>query len=218
MRKTLFCLCLLASSVVTAAELEPLVTLKGLFRQVPERLGLLSPEEKRLRSEFDRVEGGIKSLDAGMALISSEQDMESFFCVLPSCSSLDGVSLVQDRSGLAWNLSAADRFRLAPRAEFVRYQMKTLSQSRAETNVGFGVGLDSSLRLGGSTSAYARAGMLQLSEQNGYEGLFGIATRVDRSRYFFEARWTEMSQEDRIDAGYEFSNIRIGISREFSGL
>ena len=64
----------------------------------------------------------------------------------------------------------------------------------------------------------ASAGRLQLGEGSGYEGLFGIATKVSKARVFVEARWSEMSQQDRLDSGYEYNNVRIGISHEFSGL
>lgn len=216
-RKLLFTL-MLSATQAHALELEPIVSLKGLFRQVPERLGFLSPEERRLRSEFDRVEGGIKNSGSGVALVTSEKDMESYVCSLPNCSSLDGVSMSQDRGGLAWNLSSGDNFRLAPKAEFVRYEMNTLSQPRHQSEVGFGLGLDSAYRFGGNVSAYASAGVLQLSESNGYEGLFGVSTQLNKAKLFVEARWADMGQQDRLDAGYEYSNVRVGISREFSGL
>lgn len=216
-RKLLFTL-MLSASQAHALELEPIVSLKGLFRQVPERLGFLSPEERRLRSEFDRVEGGIKSDGAGVALVTSEQDMESYACAQPNCSSLDGLSMSQDRGGLAWNLSSGDNFRLAPKAEFVRYELSTLSQPRRESDVGFGVGLDSSYRLSSNLSCYASAGRLQLNTRSGYEGLFGVSTQLSKAKVFLEARWAEMDQQDRLDSGYEYNNVRIGVSREFSGL
>ncbi len=209
---------MLTASQAHALELEPIVSLKGLFKQVPERLGFLSPEERRLRSEFDRVEGGIKNSGSGVALVTSEQDMESYFCALPNCTGLDGISMTQDRGGLAWNLSSGANFRLAPKAEFVRYEMSNLSQPRHQSDLGFGLGLDSIYRFGGNMSAYASAGMLQLSESSGYEGLFGVSTQLNKAKLFVEARWADMGQQDRLDAGYEYSNVRIGISREFSGL
>ncbi len=216
-RKLLFTL-ILSASQAHAEELEPIVSLKGLFRKVPERLGFLSPEERRLRSEFERVEGGIKNRGGGVALVSSEQDVESYVCSLPNCSSLDGVSMSQDRGGLAWNLSSGDNFRFAPKAEFVRYEMSTLSQTRRESDVGVGLGLDSAYRFGGGLNCYASAGMLQLNTRSGYEGLFGVSTPLGKSKAFVEARWAEMDNQQRLDSGYEYSNVRIGISREFSGL
>lgn len=217
-RRLLFTL-MLSTSQAHALELEPIVSLKGLFKQVPQRLGFLSPEERRLRSEFDSVEGGIKNRGSGVALVTSERNMESYVCSLPDCTSLDGVSMSQDRGGLAWNLSSGDSFRLAPKAEFVRYEMSTLSQqSRQESEVGFGLGLDSAYRFGGNLSAYASAGMLQLDQRSGYEGLFGVSTQLNKAKVFVEARWAEMGQQDRLDTSYDYNNVRIGISREFSGL
>lgn len=216
-RKLLFTL-MLSTSQAHALELEPIVSLKGLFKRVPERLGFLSPEERHLRSEFDSVEGGIKSSGSGVALVTSEKNMESYVCSLPDCTSLDGVNMSQDRGGLAWNISSGDSFRLAPKAEFVRYEMSTLSQTRRESDFGFGLGLDSAYRFGGNLSAYASAGMLQLNERSGYEGLFGVSTQLNKAKLFVEARWADMGQPDRLDNSYDYNNVRIGVSREFSGL
>lgn len=219
MKRKLLLTLTLSTSSGHALALEPMLSLKGLFRQVPDKLSsLLSQEDKLLRSEFDRVEGGVKSEGAGVSLVTSEQDIESFACLLPDCSSMNGVSMSQDRGGLAWNLSPSDSFRLAPRAEVVRYQINSLAQTRGESDIGFGVGLDSLYRIGSQVSAYASAGMLQLNQRSGYEGLFGVSTQLKKSKLFVEARWAEMNQAERLDADYEFNNIRIGISREFSGL
>lgn len=218
MKRLLILLVSLSSSAAHALEIEPLITLKGLFRQVPERLGLLSKDERLLRSSFERLEGGIKQHEPGVALVSSEQELDAYFCVLSSCSAFEGGIASQDRSGLAWNLSLGDDFRLAPKAELVRHQFGMQQQYRRDDGMGFGVGVDSSWRLGGNLSAYASAGRLQLGEGSGYEGLFGIATKVSKARVFVEARWSEMSQQDRLDSGYEYNNVRIGISHEFSGL
>lgn len=218
MKRQLAITFLLSAGPAHALELQPIVTLKGLFRHVPERLGFLSPEERRLRSEFDRVEGGVKNEGTGVALVSSEQEMESYACVQSACNTFDGVRMSQDRGGLAWNLSSDDNFRLAPKAEFVHYELSTLSQTRRESDVGLGVGLDSSYRFNDSLSWYASAGRLQLTSRSGYEGLFGFSTKVDKAKVFVEARWADMEQQDRLDPGYEYSNVRIGISREFSGL
>ena len=100
----------------------------------------------------------------------------------------------------------------------VRHQFGMQPQYRRDDGMGFGVGVDSSWRLGSNLSAYASAGRLQLGEGSGYEGLFGLATKMSKSRVIVEARWSEMSQQDRLDSGYEYNNVRIGISREFSGL
>jgi len=219
MKRRLILTFMLSAGPAHALELEPIVSLKGLFKQMPERLGFLSPDERRLRSEFDRVEGGVKNDSQGVVLVTSERDMESFACARPACTSLDNVRMSQDRGGLAWNLlSGDDNFRLAPKAEFVRYELSTLSQSRKDSEVGFGLGLDSSYRFTDNLSWYASAGKLQLSSSSGYEGLFGLATKVNKAKVFLEARWADMEEQDRLDPGYDYSNVRVGISREFSGL
>ena len=97
--------------------------------------------------------------------------------------------------------------------------MNSLSRTRSEENFGYGVGVDSMFRLGGNVSAYASAGALQLNQQSGYEGLLGLSTELNRSKLFVEARWMDMSgTRNNLDDNYEYSNVRIGISRAFTGL
>mgnify|MGYP000105846902 FL=1 len=124
----------------------------------------------------------------------------------------------QDRSGLAWNLPISNDFRVAAKAEWVRYQTYSLTQRSSEGLFGMGMGLDSSWRLSSAISAYASAGVLQLDQQTGVEGLFGLSTQINKAKLFVEATWMDMDASDRTTASVESSNVRVGISRAFSGL
>ncbi|MEO6699152.1 MAG: hypothetical protein ABIR53_05825 [Paraperlucidibaca sp.] len=213
---------LLATAVVAsplhAAELQPILTLKNLFKDVPAKLGLMTKQERLLRSEYDRLEGSIKSPDAGIALVSSERDMDTRFCQLGDCSSGSAFRMRQDRTGLAWNLPVSADFRVAAKAEWVRYQTYSLTQRSSEGLFGMGMGLDSSWRLSSAISAYASAGVLQLNEQSGLEGLVGLSSQFDKTKVFVEATWMDMKASDRFDSSVESNNLRVGISRAFSGL
>lgn len=216
--KRLLLISLAAASPLQAAELLPILTLKNLFKDVPAKLGLMSKQERLLQSEFDRSEGGIKNPDAGIGLVSSERDMDTRFCQLGDCTSGSSLRMRQDRSGLAWNLPISNDFRVAAKAEWVRYQTYSLTQRSSEGLFGMGMGLDSSWRLSSAISAYASAGVLQLDQQTGVEGLFGLSTEINKSKLFVEAAWMNMDASDRTTASVESSNIRVGISRAFSGL
>lgn len=201
-----------------AAELKPILTLKNLFKSVPVKFGQMSQQERLLQSEYDRLEGGVKSPDAGMALVSSERDMDTRFCQLGDCTSGSAFRMRQDRTGLAWNLPVSSDFRVAARAEWVRYETYSLTQRSREGLFGMGMGLDSSWRLSSAISAYASAGLLQLNEQNGVEGLLGLSSQFDNTKLFVEATWMDMPAADRNGSSVDSNNVRVGISRAFSGL
>lgn len=221
-KRLLFTLSLLAPTT-HAGQLEPLISFKNLFQTVPDKLRQLSPEEIRLQSDFDRLQGGTKARDSGMSLYTSERDFEVGQCLGAGCGPAETMNMSQRRGGLAWNVSDDESFRLAPHAEVIRYQMgmSPSTPGLQRSGVGLGLGVDGSWRLNSQFSAYASAGVAQFEQRSGYEGLMGIATNINRSRLFMEARWSEMNQN--VAAGqplssYDFSNIRIGISRSFFGL
>lgn len=220
MKKRLIFTLSLMSPAVHATDIEPLVSLKGLFQAVPEKLRLLTAEESKLQSDFDRQEGGIKSTDSGMSLYTSEREFETGQCVGTGCGPAEALNMRQRRGGLAWNFTGDDSFRLAPHAEVIRYQMG-ISPSipgTQRTGVGLGLGLDSTWRLNSQFSAYASAGVTQFEQRSGYEGMMGVATHLNKNRLFMEARWSEMGQTGQLANSYDFSNIRIGVSRSFFGL
>ena len=221
MKKAIGFMLALCVGHLSAAELEPILSLKGLFKQVPERLGLLSPEERRLRSEFDRIEGGIHSNSSGMTLVTSDKEVEGFGCA-SLCSSLSSIRMYQDRGGISWNMDAGNQFRIAPKAEFIRYEYNrdaVSARGQKLDDYGLGLGLDSTFKLSDHYSWYASAGALQLTDSNGYEGLLGFARQKNNAKLFVEARWTDMQSNSNQQLMPEFNDslVRIGISRRFSG-
>ncbi len=202
-----------------ASILEPIYSLKGLFNKAPAKPVSVSPEELKLRSDLDSVDGGINQLERRISLVSTEREVESFACAAAAgCAAVTNMRLMQRRGGVSWNWSDDQNFRFAPRAEVVHYQLNSMARTRTEESLGYGIGIDSLVRLGGGFSAYASAGALQLSQQSGYEGLLGVSTEFKRSKLFVEARWMDMEGNRNLDDNYEYSNIRVGISRAFSGL
>ncbi len=203
-----------------ASVLEPIYSLKGLFNKVVSKPAVISPEELKLRSDLEAIDGGINEPDKRLSLVTSSREVESFSCALTSdCEATTNMRFMQRRGGLSWNWSDNESIRFAPKAEVIHYQMNSLSRTRSEEDFGYGIGVDSLFRLGGSVSAYASAGALQLNQQSGYEGLLGLSTELNRSKLFVEARWMDMSgTRNSLDNDYEYSNVRIGISRAFSGL
>lgn len=216
--KRLLLVTAMAAAPLQAAELKPILTLKNLFKAVPETLAQMTRQERLLRSEYDRLEGSVKSPDAGMALVSSERDMDTRFCQLGNCSSANAFRMSQDRTGLAWNIPVNTDFNIAAKAEWVRYETYSPTQRSREGLFGMGMGLDSRWRVSSTVSAYASAGMLQLNNQTGVEGLLGLSTQLDKTKLFVEATWMDMSASDRISSSVESSNLRVGVSRAFSGL
>lgn len=101
----------------------------------------------------------------------------------------------------------------------VRYQWSSPSQNLVNSsNFGMGVGIDSLYKLNDSYSAYASAGMMQMTKGSAYEGLFGVRRQFSDASLFLEARWADLSQPKQIENAYDFSNLRIGISHQFKGL
>jgi hypothetical protein len=207
----------MVASPLHAAELQPIITLKNLFKVEPVKRGPMTKQERLLRSEYERLEGSIKSLDAGMALVSSERDMDARFCQLGDCTPANAFRMRQDRAGLAWNLPLSADVRVAAKAEWVRYQTYSLTQRSSEGFFGMGMGVDGSWRLSSAVSAYVSAGILQLNEQGGLEGLVGLSSQFNNTNVFVEATWMDMKASDRADSSVESSNLRVGISRAFSG-
>jgi len=204
-----------------AGVLEPLYSLKGLFNKTPSKPAIeISPEELKLRSDLESIEGGINQPDQRLTLVSSTREIESFSCsITRNCDETTNMRLMQRRGGVSWNWFEDDSVRFAPKAEVIHYQVNSMSRNTTEENFGYGIGVDSMFRLGGGFSAYASAGALQLNQQSGYEGLLGLSTEVNRSKLFVEARWMDMSgTRNNLDDSYEYSNVRIGISRAFTGL
>lgn len=200
-------------------ELKPWLSLKNLFAQLPAPLKPLTSEEKRLRSAFDAIEGGIHAPDAGLSLVSSESNLDGVACAQTGCQNGNAVSLSQQRNGLSWSLPNTGDFHVAPRAEVVRYQWSSPTQGLTTTsNFGMGVGVDSLYKLGDGFSAYASAGMMQMTNGSAYEGLFGLRRQFNDSNLFMEARWADMGQSSQLDTEYDFSNLRVGISHNFKGL
>jgi len=219
MKKKLVLAISLVAGSAHGVELKPWLSLKDLFSQLPVPLQPLSPEEKRLRSAFDSIEGGIRAPDAGLSLVSSESKLDGVVCQQADCQTSNAISFTQQRNGLSWNLSNEGDFHLSPRAEVVRYQWSTPVQTlAASSSFGMGVGVDSLYKLSDSYSAYASAGMMQMTRGSAYEGLFGLRREFSDASLFMEARWADMSRPDRIENAYDFSNLRIGISHRFKGL
>ncbi len=203
-----------------ASVLEPLYSLKGLFNKETNKPAVISPEELKLRSDLDAIDGGINQPDKRLSLVTTAREVESFSCSVTSdCEATTNMRLKQRRGGVSWNWSDNESIRFAPKAEVIHYQMNSLSRNRSEEDFGYGIGVDSLFRLGSNVSAYASAGALQLNQKSGYEGLLGLSTELNRSKLFVEARWMDMSgTRNNLDDSYEYSNVRIGISRAFSGL
>ncbi len=219
MKKKLVIAISLAAGSAHGVELRPWLSLKKLFAELPAPLKPLTSEEKRLRSAFDSIEGGIRASDAGLSLVSSESSLDGVSCAQTGCQNANAVSFSQQRNGLSWNLPNTGDFHLAPRAEVVRYQWSSPTQGLAATsNFGMGFGIDSLYKLGDGFSAYASAGMMQMTRGSAYEGLFGLRRQFNDSNLFMEARWADMGQPDQLDNAYDFSNLRVGISHQFKGL
>jgi len=219
MKKKLVIAISLAAGSAHGVELKPWLSLKNLFAELPSPLKPLTSEEKRLRSAFDAIEGGIRDPDEGLGLVSSEFSLDGVSCTTPDCENSSMVSISQQRNGLSWNLPNTGDFHVSPRAEVVRYQWSSPAQNLAsKSNFGMGVGIDSLYAIGDGISAYASAGMMQMTRGNAYEGLFGVRREFNDASVFMEARWADMSQPNQLDAVYDFSNLRIGISHQFKGL
>lgn len=219
MKKKLVLAISLSAGGAYGAELQPWLSLKNLFAVLPATLKPLSPDEKRLRSAFDAIEGGINAPNVGLSLVSSESKLDGVACQADGCENGDAVSLSQQRNGLSWNLPSAGDFSFSPRAEVVRYQWSSPSQNLVNSsNFGMGVGIDSLYKLNDSYSAYASAGMMQMTKGSAYEGLFGVRRQFSDASLFLEARWADLSQPKQIENAYDFSNLRIGISHQFKGL
>lgn len=219
MKKKLVIAISLVAGSAHGVELKPWLSLKNLFAELPAPLKPLTSEEKRLRSAFDSIEGGIHAPDAGLGLVSSESNLDGVSCAQAGCQSTNAVSFSQQRNGLSWNLPNTGDFHLAPRAEVVRYQWSSPTQTLANANsFGMGLGIDSLYKLNDSYSAYASAGMMQMTRGSAYEGLFGLRRRFNESNVFMEARWADMNQPAQLDGAYDFSSLRIGVSHEFKGL
>lgn len=219
MKKKLLLAISLSTSGAHGADLQPWLSLKDLFAVLPSSLTRVSPEEKRLRSAFDAIEGGINTPDAGLSLVSSESKLDGVACQANGCENGNAVSLSQQRNGLSWNLPSSGDFSFSPRAEVVRYQWSNPTQRLASSsNFGMGVGIDSLYKLSDSYSAYASAGMMQMTKGSAYEGLFGVRRQFSDASLFLEARWADLSQPKQIENAYDFSNLRIGISHQFKGL
>lgn len=219
MKKKLVIAISLATGSAHGVELKPWLSLKNLFAELPAPLKPLTSEEKRLRSAFDSIEGGIHAPDAGLSLVSSESNLDGVSCSQTGCQSANAVSFSQQRNGLSWNLPNTGDFHLAPRAEVVRYQWSSPTQNLVPaSSFGMGVGVDSLYKLSDSFSAYASAGMMQMTRGSAYEGLFGLRRQFSDSSLFMEARWADMGVPARLDSAYDFSNLRIGISHQFKGL
>jgi len=219
MKKKLVFAISLAAGSAHGVELKPWLSLKNLFADLPVPLRPLTAEEKRLRSDFDSIEGGIRARDTGLSLVSSESNLDGVFCQQSNCQASNPVSFTQQRNGLSWNLPNTGDFHLAPRAEVVRYQWSSPTQTLATgSSFGMGVGVDGLYKLDDKFSAYASAGMMQMTQGSAYEGLFGVRRQLNDSSLFMEARWADMGQQRTVDSTYDFSNLRIGISHQFKGL
>ena len=219
MKKKLVLAISLTAGCAHGVELKPWLSLKDLFSRLPMPLQPLSADEKRLRSAFDSIEGGIHTPDVGLSLVSSESKLDGVACPLSDCQNGNAVSFSQQRNGLSWNLPNSGDFQLSPRAEVVRYQWSSPTQNLAATSsFGMGVGVDSLYKLSDTYSAYASAGMMQMTRGSAYEGLFGLRRQFSDANLFMEARWADMSQPNQIESAYDFSNLRIGISHQFKGL
>ncbi|MEK6788535.1 MAG: hypothetical protein AABY68_06255 [Pseudomonadota bacterium] len=219
MKKKLVLAISLTAGGAHGVELKPWLSLKDLFSKLPIPLQPLSADEKRLRSAFDSIEGGIHAPDAGLSLVSSESKLDGVACQLSGCQNGNAVSLSQQRNGLSWNLPNSGDFYISPRAEVVRYQWSNPTQNLAATSsFGMGVGVDSLYKLSDTYSAYASAGMMQMTSGSAYEGLFGVRRQFSDANLFMEARWADMNQTSQIENTYDFSNLRIGISHQFKGL
>lgn len=219
MKKRLVLAISLAAGSAHGVELKPWLSLKDLFSRLPEPLQPLSADEKRLRSAFDSIEGGIRAPDAGLSLVSSESKLDGVVCHQADCQISNAISFTQQRNGLSWNLPSSGEFHLSPRAEVVRYQWSNPAQNQAtSSNFGMGIGVDSLYKLSDSYSAYASAGMMQMTRGSAYEGLFGLRREFSDANLFMEARWADMSRPDSLESTYDFSNLRIGISHQFKGL
>lgn len=221
MNRKLLIISLCLSQQALAEELQPVVSLKGLFRNAVAFLPSWPTSDARAQSsELDRLSGGLKAPDKGLSLTTSERDIEAMTCAA-ACGASGALNINQRRGGLAWNFDSDDSgFRLTPHAEVVRFQMLQNGQlpSGMTPGMGFGVGLDGSFRFSSQTSAYASAGRLQLSDRSANEGMVGLAHQMDRSRVFLEAKWIDLNHQPGLDNSYSFSNVRVGISRSFSGL
>lgn len=219
MKKKLILAISLTASGAHGAELQPWLSLKNLFSKLPIPVQPLSLDEKRLRSAFDAIEGGIHAVDAGLSLVSSESKLDGVACLVSGCQNGNPVSFIQQRNGLSWNLPSSGDFHMSPRAEVVRYQWANPAQNLAvASNFGMGLGVDSLYKISDTYSAYASAGMMQMTRGSAYEGLFGVRREFDDASLFMEARWADMSQPKQIENAYDFSNLRIGISHQFKGL
>ena len=219
MKKKLVLAISLSAGSAYGAELQPWLSLKNLFAALPSPLKPVSPDEKSLRSAFDAIEGGINALDAGLSLVSSESTFDGVACQADGCDNGNAVSLSQQRNGLSWNLPSNGDFSFSPRAEVVRYQWSSPSQNlTSSSSFGVGVGVDSLYKLSDSYSAYASAGMMQMTKGSAYEGLFGLRRQFSDASLFLEARWADLSQPKQIETAYDFSNLRIGISHQYKGL
>lgn len=219
MKKKLVLAISLTAGGAHGTELKPWLSLKNLFAELPSTLKPLTPEEKRLRSAFDTIEGGIKAPDAGLGLVSSESKLDGVACQASGCDNGSAISLSQQRNGLSWNMPVAGDLSFSPRAEVVRYQWSSPTQNFANnSSFGMGVGVDSLYKLNESFSAYASAGVMQMARGSAYEGLFGVRRQFSDSNLFLEARWADLNQPNQIENAYDFSNLRIGISHQFKGL
>lgn len=221
MKRTLSLLCCFPVCL-QAAELQPLFSLQGLFRDESKGVEtLIRSEDRVLRSEIDLIEGGINQNESGAALFSLSQERESFACMNDTCEQLAGATISQDRGGLAWNMGDADGLRVSPKAEVIRYSLTDRALASQDSDLGLGVGVDSIYRFGEGLSAYARTGMMQFEQRNGFESTVGIFAPLRRGRIFLEARWADMTANDRTQLNqpdYEENSLRIGFSRAFKGL
>ena len=219
MKKKLILAISLTAGGAHGAELRPWLSLKDLFSKLPTPLLPLSLDEKRLRSAFDAIEGGIHASDAGLSLVSSESKLDGVACQVSGCQNGNAISFIQQRNGLSWNLPNSGDFHVSPRAEVVRYQWSNPAQNLAvASNFGMGLGVDSLYKISNTYSAYASAGMMQMTRGSAYEGLFGLRREFNDANVFMEARWADMSQPNQIENAYDFSNVRVGISHSFKGL
>jgi len=219
MRKKLVLAISLSASGAHATELKPWLSLKDMFAVLPNSLKSLTPEEKQLRSAFESIEGGINAAVDGLSLVSSESTFDGLACEGQACQSGNALSLSQQRNGLSWNMPVASDFSFSPRAEVVRYQWSNPTQNRTNnSNFAMGLGVDSLYKLNDTYSAYASAGLMQMSRGSGYEGLFGLRRQFSDASLFLEARWADLNQPNQIESAYDFSNLRIGISHQFKGL
>lgn len=220
MKRLVVCSVLICGgSPVLAGALEPIYSFKGLFEKVPKKLSVLTPEQRKLHSELDTLDGGIKDAENRVSVLSAERSLERFSCASASdCSAMTSSSLMQRRGGLSWHWTDSDVFRLAPRAEIVHVETRTLSQSRYEESLGYGLGMDSLWKLSDQFSAYASAGLVKLEQSSGREGLLGVSSRISSGKMFVEARWVDMEDAARLNESQDFSQVRIGFSRAFKGL